>query len=1203
MRLKRLEIYGCKSFATRTVFEFGEGITAIVGPNGSGKSNIADAVRWVLGEQSFSSLRAKSTEDMIFAGSRTRPRLGVAEVIITFDNSTGWLPLDFTEVAIGRRAYRSGENEYLLNGNKVRYRDVLDLLGAAGLMRSTYTVIGQGMVDAALALRPEARRVLFEEAAGIGPHLRKRAESLRRIEETERNLERVGDILNELRPRADSLRQQAERAEEYRQLKKELQERQRLWYGYQWQRRQRLLAQAEEALKEGEARLEAQRAHARSLERKQAELIALQETQRQLVVRLTSEQGALRAQMETKGRELAILAERARLYQLEQGALEAEIQSLTSRQKILEAEIARVQKDLTEQQALCSMEEAALDEARSQLSALDASRQEIEGQVASEEARLSQIIAAVADARARLEGLSERRLTLTAEHEQAKATLSELQERLATLKAQEGRLVQHETSLEKQLLESEEDLRRLQAEAAAVQEQLAAAELAIAKVRTEREHLLARRETLTQLREEMTGYYPGVREVLGAKLPGLLGTVANLIQVPRELEQAIESALGPRLQNVVTERWEDAEAAIQHLKRTRRGWATFLPLDTLRPHPPLVLHTEPGILGVASTLVSFEERLRPVAELLLGTVVVVRDLSTARKLLSRRIGATLLVTLDGETVQPSGVLSGGSRRESGGLLAQEREWRTLPGRIEAIEKELAKALEISAKHKDELALLSRQIQERERRIVHLRAEREAAQTAIKAQQQEMNNVEREVKWQSARVSDGLREIKALEEKEQSLRRELAAKQGEQQSVLEHLRELRQQLSSVGNESLHQRIAELETQHAVSQRTIQSLHTLLESHRNNLSQLLTQITGKRTRYTALSEELQQLAVLTETTRNQLAELERMSSDRTERLEPVKQELARLERERQDIEQQRSRARERLNELESELNRLILERDRAEGDLSALIREIEADLGPISPSEGIARQLRLDLGDEIVELPTVTNLPAGLTEEIQQLKARLRRLGDINFSAPQEYRQLVERQAFLEGQANDLRNAITALRAVIQELDRVIERDFLSAVKTADKSFAEIFSRLFNGGSARLVLTDPDNLSTTGVEIIAHPPGKRAQSLSLLSGGERALTGVALLFALLRANPVPFCFLDEVDAALDEANVIRFRELLQEQAKTTQFVVITHNRYTIEAASTIYGISMSEQGVSQSVSLKLDERGERLEAIRSGEMRQG
>ncbi len=1203
MRLKRLELYGCKSFAARTVFEFGEGITAIVGPNGSGKSNIADAVRWVMGEQGYSTLRAKSTEDMIFAGSRTRARLGVAEVMIGFDNSDGWLPLDFAEVAIGRRAYRSGENEYLLNGNRVRYRDILDLLGRAGLMRSTYTVIGQGMVDAALALRPEARRVLFEEAAGTAVYLRKRAESLRRIEETERNLERVSDILNELRPRANSLRQQAERAEEHRQLRKDLQERQRIWYGHQWQRRQRLLAQAEDLLREGGARLEAQRAVVRDLERKQEELARAQEGQRQQVESLIARQSALREQIETERRDLAILNERSRLYRIERESLEAELGSLATRQGVLDGEVERTLREAAKEEAAFSTTQVELDGARERLASLDTARQEMTRQVSNEEAHLARTMAASADVRARLERAGERRLELAAEGERAQAALDELGEHMAGLSALGQQLAERERALEQQCLEATQKLGSLQADLAAKREELIAAERRIAKARSEREQLVSKRDALAQLREELTGYYPGVRNVLGARLEGLLGTVANLVRVPQELEQAIESALGPRLQHIVAERWEDAEKAIEHLKRTRGGWATFLPLDTIRPHPPLNLRPEEGILGVATTLVSFEERLRPVFELLLGTVVIVRDLATARQLLGRRLGASLIVTLTGETVQPSGALSGGSRRESGGLLAQEREWRALPQGIEAAEKVLSEALETCAGTEHSLADLDLEAKREQGQLGQLRAEQVAAQTATRDHAHKVGDVERELKWESSRLAGAQRDLEELAGREQRLRFELAARQDEEKAMVERLRELRERLSSEGHESLRRRVAELETSTAVAQRTVQSLNALLASHRSNLGQIAGQVAEKKARYESLGSELQQLTAAGEAAAAKLAELEQGVAQHSRELDPARQESLRLERERHSLERQRARAMELLNAAEGEKNRLILQRDRARDDLTALVREIEADLGPVNAPENAPHQLRLNLGGEVVELPAMSSLPAGLSEEIQQLKSRLRRLGDVNSSAPQEYKELVERQTFLEGQAADLRNAISALHEVIHELDRIIERDFSLAVRTVDQSFGEIFARLFNGGSARLMLTDPDNLSTTGVDILAHPPGRRAQSLALLSGGERALTGVALLFALLRANPVPFCFLDEVDAALDEANVGRFRDLLREQAEKTQFVVITHNRHTIEAASTIYGISMSEQGVSQSVSLALSDRDRALEAIQAEQATQG
>ena len=1188
MRLKRLDLVGYKSFATRCTFEFDEGITAIVGPNGCGKSNIADAIRWVMGEHSYRTLRAKSTEDMIFAGSRQRSRLGMAEVVITLDNSDGWLPIDYSEVTVGRRAYRSGENEYLLNGNRVRYRDVLDILGVAGLARSTYTVIGQGMVDAALSLRPEARRVLFEEAAGIAPHLRKRAESLRRIEETQRNLERVNDILNELRPRANRLRRQAERAEEYLLLKQDLEELQRIFYGHQWQRLQRELARIEERLGKRQAQLESQRTYSRSFQKRLETISAQQVTEQRSLEALRDHEATLRGNTEALRRESAVISERIRLYEQQRRSLKEELRSLGSRRDVLQQEIEHATAELAEQRAAYGASRAELDAAREELAGIDDSRRAVEQERDKGQARLTQLVTTISDSRARLEQLMAQRAKLAAESREGETALAELAERLRTLEIQGKQIVEQEQALVQKQGQLQERQAELENEISATRDQTSNARETAIKIEAERDRLVARRDSLTRLRQELTGYYPGVRQVLssGNRLGGILGTVANLMAVPEELEQAIESALGPRLQNIVTERWEDAEKAIAYLKQNRAGWATFLPRDTLRPRPALDLQKKsPEVVGVASKLVRYEERLRPVFELLLGRVVIVRDLPVARRLLRERTGASLFVTLGGETVQPTGALSGGTRRKTANLLGQEREWRELPARIEAIEARLDEVLQILSTHQDHLDELGLALGECQRQIAQLRTERDAAHDVVAQHARDVRDVRRERAWQESHIAQAKEDMGALAQGEQDLRSELAGAQQEQIALTKRLQALTQRLASEQDRGLRQRVAELETRAAVAERTVDSQRRLLESHHKNLAQLVQQIEEKHAQEAHLHDDLESLAQKAKITGARLEAIEKELADTRRRMEPVRQELARLEQSHRDTERQHAQSRERLREAELELNRAIMERDRVKDQQTALIRDIEADLGPIHLPETVSHQLRLGLGDDVVELPRVASLPPGLSDEIRQLKTRLRRLGNINPEAPNEYKQMLERRTFLQGQAGDLRGAIATIYEVIQELDAIIQRDFALTVEKADEAFRIYFRALFNGGSARLVLTDPENMTTTGVDIIAHPPGKRAQSLSLLSGGERALTAVALLFALLRGNPVPFCFLDEVDATLDEANVARFRDLLQEHSQRTQFIVITHNRRTIEAATTIYGISMGERGVSQSVSLKL------------------
>jgi chromosome segregation protein len=1194
MRLKRLELYGYKSFATRAVLDFGEGITAVVGPNGSGKSNVADAIRWVMGEQSHSTLRAKSTEDMIFSGSRHRARQGMAEVILTLDNSEGWLPIAFTEVTIGRRTFRSGETEYLLNGNRVRYRDVLGILGGAGLMRSSYTVIGQGMVDAALSLRPEARRALFEEAAGIVPHLRKRNEALARIAETEHNLERITDILSELHPRATTLRRQAERAEEHTLLSRDLQELQRIWYGYHWQRRQRQLGQTEERLREQGARLESQRGYAHEFEEKQDALNDALAAQRQALEELLGEQARRRDEREALQRESAVATERVRLYEQQRVAQRAEIEALDRQRGSLQQAVDSAGTELAEQEAAATAAQAEAQAARAILAQHDAAQRDLAKQATALQNRLAHLMSTLAEDRARLEQLGERRAEVLAARTELEAGLGELTQHLQELAARSEQLAAQERAAQAQQQALQQRQAQLATQVAQANEEIAAAEKAAAQVRAERDRLVARRELLERLRQELAGFYPGVREVLSAeaRLQGLLGTVVNLMDVPKELAQAIESALGPRMQNIVAERWEDAEQAIAHLKRSRAGWATFLPLDTVRARPALTLKAEAGLVGVASALVRFEERLRPVFELLLGSTVIVADLPTARAFLNRRLGASLYVTLGGETVQPSGAVSGGTRQESSNLLAQEREWRDLPGRIQASEARLSEAQQRLAERQGQLEEARRLGREAERELTYKRAERDTAHTATANHAQEVRAQERERDWRTTRLAQLAKELEELTARERTLHVKSEQGGAEQAALQGQAQALQAKLAQASDDGLRQRVSALETRAAVAQRTALSQRTLVESHRANLAQLQRQIGEKEAQVARLAEELRQLAELQEHAGAALAVGEEQAQALRQRLDPAREEAARLERERRDAERQRQQSQERLNEAEMDHNRAIIERDRARDEQAVLAQEIEESLGPIELPETAMRQLRLSLGDDVIELPSVETLPPGLGDEIRQLKARLRRLGDVNPAAPQEYEQLLERQTFLQGQSTDLRGAVATLHEVVLELDKIIERDFTETVQRVNHSFSAYFRALFGGGTAHLSLTDPEQLSTSGVDIIAQPPGKRPQNLSLLSGGERALTAVALLFALLRANPVPFCFLDEVDAALDEANVARFRELLEEHAQHTQFVVITHNRRTIEAAHTIYGVSMGEQGVSQCISLKLAAEAERF-----------
>ncbi|MFO7918636.1 MAG: chromosome segregation protein SMC [Anaerolineae bacterium] len=1196
MRLKTLEVYGYKSFASRYKFSFPDGITAIVGPNGSGKSNIADALRWVLGERSFSLLRASSTDDMIFAGSHHRPRLGMAEVLITLDNGDGTLPVEYTEVTIGRRAYRSSENEYLLNGSRVLYREVMDLLSKGGLARSTYTVMGQGMVDAALSLRPEARRELFEEAADIKLHLRKRERALRRIEETEHNLERVTDILHELRPRVDTLWKQAERAEERSLLQQDLRELQRIWYGYRWQQCRRALMRAEERVAHLRKQLHTRRAQVRDLARERRENESQRAAQQEAIEDGRRQAAKLRERGDALRQELAVMEERRRLHERQREALIAEVDDMTSRCGVLEEEVSRAEEELAEQKHVRDLGKEELVRLCDRLASVDGRRVELQERIDLQQQDLGRVAASIADSRARLGQLDERRGELTSEIREMEGKLDRVSKRLKEVNTLKVQLEDRERALREREEELREEREDLEGQVAHLRARLREDEEEISRIRNRRDELVGRQEVLRTLREDLSGYYPGVRSVLSsdAGLSGLLGTVANLIEVPQKLERAVESALGSRLQNVVAETWEDAEAAIEYLKRRQSGWATFLPLDTVNPRPSLTVPRSEGVVGVASALVDFAPHTRPVFDLLLGRVLVVEDLQAARHLLGEDLSVSLFVTLDGETVRPNGSLSGGSRKGRDRLLAREREWRELPERIDAVEEALSQASGEHEGRAEQLQALQRRLLSCEEQISRVRSGREAAHESLVQHREDVRELEREREWLVSHVEQLKEQRNRLLVQREEVRERLDDARAEQDTLQKRLDALREQMASVENEGLREKVARLETRTAVAERAISSQQELLESHRKSLAQLGRQIEEKLSQRTQLEGDLDDLVREIETKASEREKVQGELADVQARVGPAQQRLEALRRALEDLDERHVRAQDQVHEAETALNEALLERDRLEDRQETLVRDIETTLGDVALPDETVHQLRLNLGEAVVELSPARDIPASLEQEIQHLKGRLQRLSNVNPQAPQEYKKLSERQAFLENQVSDLQETIDALYKVIRELDRTIKRDFVDTVEEVDEAFEDYFRVLFGGGSSHLELTDPGDVTHTGIEIVARPPGKRTQDLSLLSGGERALTGVALLFALLQANPVPFCFLDEVDAALDEANVGRFRELLEEQAKRTQFVLITHNRQTIEAASTIYGITMGESGVSQALSLELgDERLEEME----------
>jgi len=1029
MHLKHLTLQGYKSFATKIEFLFPTGVTAIVGPNGSGKSNIADGIRWVLGEQRMRALRGKSSADMIFAGGRRRARSGMAEVSLTLDNSDGWLPIDFGEVTITRRAYRSGDNEYLINGSRVRLRDIAELLAESGLSERTYTVIGQGLVDAALSLRPQERRTLFEEAAGISLYRARREKAIERLDETQHNLERVRDIVGEITPRLQRLEREAAQLEEYRRVAAHLERLQRTWYGYRWGRQQAVLGEAAEKAAFLESSLEAQQREASALNERLAQLRRRESELRAGLRDWHRESAGLHDRSNEVQRDLAVAEERARLLQVRREELLAELEPLSAQQ---EAQAEKV----TQTRAQVSQLERELAERREQLAAF-----EREWVAAQEQAQ---------------------------EPDQQHAQAEELQARRATLE----RLGQ-----------------------------------ALLEARAESARLAGEQEALGRMRDRGTAYGAGVRALLQANLEGVVGPLAELIQVPSEWERAVEAALGGDLQAVVVERTSVVEEA-RRVIEAAGGRLTLLPLDGLRPAPPL-----PSNALCASSVVTCDGRVRPAVEAVLGAVALCDDLPSARVLLPSLPPGSRCVTSTGTVLRADGALSLGSAGTTT-LLADERARREFPAKL------------------DEARLRCQEIEEQQ----HEEAE----------------------------------QIAALETRLAELARQAAA--------------AREEATRVAREALEN----ARTEAAVLGETLRSHQAALQREESLLERLRAQRAARRQRVEELETEHASIVARVQEQRAAAAEMEAQLRQVRQRIQPAEDELARLLEEQTSLEEKERRAHDRTRDWETRHGRAQLEVARCQDALDLLKQRIEEDLGlvELELAESVTVQTPLPMRPLVSQLPVVEELPEGLEDEIQRVKARVRRLGRVNPHALDDYAEVQERHQFLTEQSADLEVASEKLRRVVAELDELMEAAFQETFDAVAVRFSETFALLFDGGAARLELTEPDDLLSSGVDIVARPPGKRAQRLALLSGGERALTAAALMFALLHVSPTPFCVLDEVDAMLDEANVARFRALLEELAQQTQFIVITHNRGTVEAAETIYGVSMGADGVSQVVSLKLD-----------------
>lgn len=1184
MKLKKLELYGFKSFAQRTEIVFDEGITGIVGPNGSGKSNIGDAVRWVLGEQSAKTLRGASMSDVIFNGTQKRKPLSYCEVSLVFDNDDHALAMEAAEVMVTRRVYRNGESEYYLNRTACRLKDVVDLFRDTGIGKEGYSIIGQGRIDEILSRKSEDRRQVFEEAAGIVKFKARKEEADKKLQRTLENLERVDDILDELTKRLKPLEEQSRNARVYLELSTELKD-----------------------LDLNLFLIRSDRARAR-LSELESELLTVQtilaDTESNLTDKTTRRDETQNRidQLEeaiTKARtELMECAEHVHESQKKLSALQSRRETRSeNRQRIVREQeeaqerLAEIEKDHARIQADVEKQHSLIADAEQILRATQEAAEKAQAKEKEADAALEAQKAAVIDQMNRLSDVRNDKTRLNTMQAQMETRLTEIEESSGALQEQEAALREALTAVEKQLETENQHQQQCQEKLAQARQASDEADTAYANLRADVEKQSAdmqaaasRHNVLTEMTRDMEGYNMAVRRAMTyAKqrgLTGVKGVLAQLMTVPQAYETAIDMALGAAQQNIVTDTEETAKELINYLRQNRLGRATFLPMSAIRgktlygnERNALKL---PGCLGVASELVQCAPEYRGIVENLLGRTVIADNLDHGIPIMRAGNHAFRLVTLEGDVMHSGGSMTGGSAQSKvSNLLSRERELKELTAKLQTGRAELDKC-------RQELTQRQQTAQEKRQKV----------SDAVNALHQQEIAVAREQARRESVSADLNTHLQRMQETEQA-----------RVQLHQSLEDIRQQLETIE----HQRTGAQGDQSAMEQKTIEMQNALVKARaeasaendrlmvrtlqlsdlRHGLSDLerdeahaqqdQAQILREQERREQLLHEMDELDAIDE---NDMKREEAESARRQK--EQLRQESAA-----QAIEQRRSQAQSDLRDILSDMEKLheAYNRDSEKLHKTELAKaRIEGDQKNLQNRIWDTYKLTYAGAEEFRRTPFDEKESDRRAAELQ---GQIRALGTVNVGAVEEYAETKARVDDLTAQQQDLKRAEMDLRELIERLLIQMRSTFVENFSKMQGYFAETFTRLFGGGHAELKLMDPDDPLNCGIEVNAQPPGKKLQLLSLLSGGERALTAIAILFAMLKLKPTPFCILDEIEAALDDANIGYYADYLKEYSKGTQFIVVTHRKGTMERCNSLFGVAMEEQGVSRMVSVSLQD----------------
>ncbi len=1179
MYLKRIEMQGFKSFADKTVLEFKPGITTVIGPNGSGKSNISDAIRWVLGEQSMKSLRGAKSEDIIFAGTQARKSLGFAEVSIVIDNNDNKLPIEYSEVTVTRKIYRSGETGYFINKVPCRLKDILELFMDTGIGKDGYSIIGQGKIDEILSNKSEDRRHIFEEAAGIVKYRTRKQESEKKLEQTKLNLLRINDILAEIESNIEPLKLQSDKAKQFLDLREELKSIEVGLFIYNintYKEKLEQLVKDEDIItsqKEAEdSKMEALQASKEELRQVVDDITAQIENMQNIGFESSNK-------IEKINSEIGISNERIQNNSANKQRLEAEILEVKNRiEELKEEQKQKLEKktNLTSNKEKFEKELAEKETELAELSKkLSAKELEIEGKkqiVQDNIDKKYELAAEINTQDVNYENLEKRKKQLKNEIDSVISELdstrygkNEISKGFYDIESKRNIAVEN---LEKSVQAKEQNMQKLKQY-----------EEEISKLTYTQRMKQARHQFLIETEKEKEGYNKTVKSLLVAcdkdsnLNKGIHGVLANLISVEKEYETAIEMCLGQSLQNIVTSTEQDAKKMIEYLRTNSLGRASFLPIASVQGKKLDKLTKMDGVIGIASDLVKCKKEYEQIILSLLGRTVVVEDMDTAIALAKKDKYSFRIVTLKGDIISSSGSISGGSvQTKTVNILGRSREIEDLEKELKKLEKQIA---DKTAEKEEYASSIGDSIEE----TAKLEKELQEIEIVYATEKQKMVAVEENITRLENRLAKLKEEVTQTEKQKEENRLLKEQKEAEIQELTQQIEELNKVIEefALNNKDNQKYIDDLNfdiTNLKISVTSFDESESSIEEMVERISQDIKNneqsIENKNQNILAITEENTKLEQTITEYNNQIEQIKQEVTNSGTKVEELKQERIAKNEKLVNTENEIQSQFSTLESLKEQIIKLDVKKTKLEQDLQQVVESLwnEYELTPNSTEE--------------YQKP---NNVATAQKQVNSLRNKIKDLGSINIDSIEEYKKTKERYDFMSEQRLDLENTASKLRKIIGDMTTTMQNQFKEKFELINKNFNEVFTELFNGGKAELILENEENILECGIDIRVQPPGKKLQNMMLLSGGEKAFTAIALLFAILKINPAPFCILDEIEAALDDVNVYRFAEYLKKFCKQTQFLVITHRKGTMEAGDSVYGVTMEENGISKLLSIKL------------------